>query len=55
MPDDWEYFDDDDYCQRCDGEGFILVCWDDICQGQGYCMHGDGEIICPECHGRNAL
>ena len=38
-------------CSRCDGEGFILVCPDDVSHGAGECMHGDGEIVCPECKG----
>lgn len=54
MTDD-EMFNDPDEdsptCSRCDGEGFVLVCIDDMCQGQGWCMHGDGEVICPRCGG----
>jgi hypothetical protein len=47
-PMDYEY----DYgCPRCDNAGFILICPDDICQGAGECMHGDGEIMCPVCKG----
>jgi len=46
---------DDDFddlpCGRCHGEGFLLVCVDDMCHGLGYCMHGDGEIVCPSCKG----
>jgi hypothetical protein len=38
-------------CNTCWGEGFIVVCVDDMCRGAGECMHGDGEIVCPECHG----
>lgn len=41
----------DDGCWNCGGEGFIVVCWDDMCQGAGECMHGDGEIVCPTCGG----
>jgi len=40
-----------DCCWRCDGEGVILICPDDLCQGQGICIHGDGEIECPVCGG----
>lgn len=40
-----------DGCQRCGGEGFIVVCIDDMCRGAGECMHGDGEIACPDCGG----
>jgi len=56
-PDDdgyWDGADDDGYCYRCDNAGFIIVCVDDMCRGAGECMHGDGEIVCPECKGRNA-
>lgn len=41
--------DEDEYCDRCLGSGFILVCWDDICVARGECIHGDGEIACPDC------
>jgi hypothetical protein len=48
--------DDDDFgsydgCNTCGGEGFIVVCIDDMCRGAGECMHGDGEAPCPECGG----
>lgn len=47
---------DMDYtCPRCDGAGFILVCCDDLCQGQGECIHGDGEEICPQCKGEGLI
>jgi hypothetical protein len=54
--DDYDY---DDYaepapCWRCD-EGVVVTCPDDLCRGQGSCMHGDGEIVCPECHGEEWL
>lgn len=38
-------------CSTCWGEGFIVTCVDDMCRGVGECMHGDGEIVCPECGG----
>jgi hypothetical protein len=51
-PDLWEDdHDDDSYCPTCLGEGLVLICCDDICVGQGYCMHGDGGEVCPECGG----
>ena len=46
------YFDNDEpYCLRCDCKGFIMVCPDDMCHGAGECMHGDGEMVCPDCKG----
>jgi hypothetical protein len=39
------------YCHHCGGEGFILTCVDDLCHGQGWCMHGDGEVTCMFCQG----
>ena len=54
---DEDEHDDDDFpfdvggCNTCGGEGFIVVCIDDMCRGAGECMHGDGEIPCPECGG----
>ncbi|WP_423459957.1 hypothetical protein [Ottowia sp. VDI28] len=55
---------DDDYddgyeglytCWKCGGEGIEVFCCDDLCQGQDYCMHGDGQRMCPECHGEGVL
>lgn len=48
-PEGWE--DHDFYCEMCGGEGFIITCCDDICVGGGHCIHGDGEEMCPACHG----
>jgi hypothetical protein len=45
-----EYWDSDG-CNRCGGTGTIIVCIDDMCRGAGGCMHGDGEIVCPDCGG----
>lgn len=55
-PDDERFGEDDDggYCFRCDNQGFIIVCVDDMCRGAGECMHGDGEIVCPDCKGDSA-
>ena len=50
QPDQDLYDDDDSGCERCGGHGFIVVCIDDLCRGAGECMHGDGEIDCPDCH-----
>ena len=38
-------------CDRCDGEGEIVVCPDDMCRARGSCMHGDGMVTCPDCGG----
>lgn len=51
---DYDAGDDDGYCQRCDNQGFIVICIDDMCRGAGECMHGDGEIVCPDCKGDSA-
>lgn len=49
-------WDDDDgeylghvTCWRCE-DGTIIDCCDDLCHGQGWCMHG-GNRTCPNCHG----
>lgn len=34
----------------CGGSGMVMTCCDDLCHGQGYCIHGD-EDICPACEG----
>ena len=52
--DDDDFDCDGGYCYRCDGQGFIVVCIDDLCRGAGECMHGDGEVICPDCNGESA-
>lgn len=49
--DDDYYSDGNDGCNTCMGAGFIVVCIDDMCRGAGECMHGDGEIPCPDCGG----
>ena len=52
---------DEDYhepaiCWNCGGEGFVIVCCDDLCHGAGYCFHGeDGEAMCRECKGHGVL
>lgn len=55
-PDDDDPFEDwtdeDDTCLTCGGEGEVCVCPDDLCQGAGECIHGDGMALCPDCHGR---
>lgn len=60
-PEWWGGDDDGDYlgelvtCWGCGGEGIVVFCCDDICQGQGYCMHGDGDSICRDCGGEGAI
>ena len=46
---EWIDEEDDDRCQKCDGSGDYVWCVDDMCRGQGWCIHGCD--ICPECHG----
>ena len=41
-------YDPADGCPHC-VDGWIIVCLDDICRGQGWCIHGDGDAICPHC------
>ena len=43
--------EEDDYCERCLCRGFVTYCQDDLCQGDGGCIHGD-NVACPECGGR---
>jgi len=45
-------YDDEPCCIRCDGEGVILTCVDDMCHGLGYCIHGYGESMWPDCKGK---
>ena len=49
-----EPFDEDDFddgsCYLCGGSRFIVTCCDDLCHGQGWCMHGDGNDDCPNCN-----
>lgn len=50
--DDDNYFHEGPYCcQRCQGEGVIVTCIDDLCYGNDYCIHGDGYGTCPDCKG----
>lgn len=39
------------FCYRCNGEGFIITCMDDLCAGEDRCIHGDGEQMCSACGG----
>lgn len=38
-------------CPDCMGDRIIITCCDDLCVGQGWCMHGDGEEVCATCAG----
>lgn len=53
--DDFDDYGEPVTCWFCLGEGFVVVCCDDLCQGAGHCMHGDGEDVCPECGGEGLL
>ncbi len=50
---DREELQDDGYCAECGGEGQKMICIDDLCHGQGFCIHGDGYIVCPSCKGES--
>lgn len=41
-------------CWSCGGEGNDILCCDDLCHGQGWCMHGD-NYTCRVCGGEGAL
>jgi hypothetical protein len=38
-------------CQECNEVNEVCDCIDDMCQGSGYCIHGDGMSICRDCNG----
>lgn len=42
-------------CPHCYGEGTIVICFDDLCAGEGRCIHGDGERMCRACKGQGVL
>lgn len=60
--DDHHWNDDEDghylgelvTCWACGGEGNDILCCDDLCHGQGWCMHGD-NATCRECGGEGYL
>ena len=55
--DDYDAPDEEPYCDRCGGTGWITNCCDDMCQGTEpgeYCMHGSGRL-CSACGGGNLL
>lgn len=52
-----QYGDDEErgdrFCYTCYGRGFIVNCVDDICHGSDDgCIHGDGNVDCPDCDRR---
>ena len=54
-PIDFEWEDEFAACYECNGTGQVLICCDDLCHGLGYCMHGDGEIMCHVCKGSGEI
>ena len=42
-------------CTNCWGSGEVTDCIDDLCQSDAGCIHGDSEVICPECEGRGEI
>lgn len=52
---DDELYEESPTCGRCNGEGVIMVCIDDICRGLGECIHGDGYRTCPDCKGKGEI
>lgn len=55
--DDYDDFEEaqDRYCYNCGGQGYLVVCPDDLCHGRDECIHGDPPVICPVCKGVNLL
>ncbi len=63
----WEGYDyedefDDEYdddlgpdCDACDEFGMVVICVDDLCHSGSGCIHGDGDILCPDCGGSGKL
>ena len=49
--DDFEdNFDGGSGCYACGGSGWFVDCIDDMCHGQGECIHGDPPRACPNCN-----
>lgn len=46
---------EEETCPECGGTGVRMSCFDDICVGSGFCIHGDGEDICPVCDGDGVI
>jgi hypothetical protein len=53
--DDYDDYEGQVTCWNCGGNGVLITCIDDMCVGGDHCIHGDGEIMCPECEGDGYL
>lgn len=42
---EWDEDDGREPCE-CDGDGFVIVCIDDMCRGSGGC----GRVLDPSCY-----
>lgn len=52
--DDWHDYDDEPCtCTRCEGEGVIMVCCDDLCRNSGRCSLNQSSCFgtCYQCAG----
>jgi hypothetical protein len=47
----YDYEEGEPVCLRCEGDGELMICIDDMCHGSGECIHGDGYQTCPDCKG----
>lgn len=44
-----EDYDEPSFCNTCNNQGYIIECIDDLCANSNHCIHGDGEVSCPDC------
>ena len=51
---DDDFYDDDNTCPHCEGEGLVIDCCDDMCHGAGYCIH-NSYANCPHCRGTGEI
>ena len=53
LDDRWHDYDDSLPCDRCQGEGVIMVCPDDLCRNSGQCAMGGSDCFgtCYQCKG----
>lgn len=49
--DGYPYDDEAPYCHTCNNSGVVVTCCDDLCANTDHCIHGDGEMDCPDCDG----